>query len=117
MTMQIAQRLYEGVTIGGETTGLISYMRTDGVSMANEAIRAARDVIAEDFGREAVPESWRVYKTKQKSAQEAHEAIRPTDFRRRTKAVARYLDDVQLKLYELIRSEEHTSDIQSLMRI
>lgn len=113
MTMQIAQRLYEGVTIGGETTGLISYMRTDGVSMADEAIRAARDVIAEDFGREAVPESWRVYKTKQKNAQEAHEAIRPTDFRRRPKAVARYLDEVQLKLYELIWVRALASQMES----
>src|SRR5690606_29897335 len=113
MTMQIAQRLYEGVNIGGETTGLISYMRTDGVSMANEAIRAARDVIAEDFGREALPESWRVYKTKQKNAQEAHEAIRPTDFRRRPKAVARYLDDAQLKLYELIWTRALASQMES----
>src|SRR3546814_9986813 len=102
MTMQIAQRLYEGINLGGETTGLISYMRTDGVSMADEAIRSARDVIAEDFGRDAVPESWRVYKTKHKSAQEAHEAISPTDFRRRPKSLARHLDDVQLKLYEQI---------------
>src|SRR3546814_5169549 len=101
MTMQIAQRLYEGVTIGGETTGLISYMRTDGVSMANEAIRAARDVIAEDFGREAVPESWRVYKTKQKSAQEAHEAIRPTDFRRRPNWRPRNPTAVQPNISEL----------------
>jgi DNA topoisomerase-1 len=113
MTMQIAQRLYEGVTIGGETTGLISYMRTDGVSMADEAIRAARTVIAEDFGREAVPESWRVYKTKQKNAQEAHEAIRPTDFRRRPKAMARYLDEVQLKLYELIWVRALASQMES----
>ncbi|HEX6960115.1 MAG TPA: type I DNA topoisomerase [Ferrovibrio sp.] len=113
MTMQIAQRLYEGVDIGGETVGLISYMRTDGVSMANEAIRAARDVIAEDFGREAVPESWRVYKTKQKNAQEAHEAIRPTDFRRRPRSVARYLDDVQLKLYELIWVRALASQMES----
>jgi DNA topoisomerase-1 len=113
MTMQIAQRLYEGVNIGGETTGLITYMRTDGVSMADEAIRSARNVIAEDFGREAVPESWRVYKTKQKNAQEAHEAIRPTDFRRRPKALARYLDDVQLKLYELIWVRAMASQMES----
>src|SRR3546814_20251170 len=101
MTMQIAQRLYEGVTIGGETTGLISYMRTDGVSMADEAIRSARDVIAEDFGRDAVPESWRVHKTKQKSAQEAHAAIRPTDFRRRPKATAPTLDAGPLRPHTL----------------
>ncbi len=112
-TMQLAQRLYEGVDIGGETTGLITYMRTDGVSMADEAIRTARDVIAEDFGREAVPQSWRVYKSKQKNAQEAHEAIRPTDFRRRPRAVARYLDDAQLRLYELIWTRALASQMES----
>lgn len=113
MTMQVAQRLYEGIDIGGETVGLISYMRTDGVSMADEAIRAARDVIAEDYGRDAVPESWRVYKSKQKNAQEAHEAIRPTDFRRRPKALARRLDDAQLKLYELIWVRALASQMES----
>lgn len=112
-TMQLAQRLYEGVDIGGETTGLITYMRTDGVSMADEAIRSARDVIAEDFGREAVPQSWRVYKSKQKNAQEAHEAIRPTDFRRRPRAMARYLDDAQLRLYELIWTRALASQMES----
>ncbi len=112
-TMQLAQRLYEGVDIGGETTGLITYMRTDGVSMADEAIRSARDVIAEDFGREAVPQSWRVYKSKQKNAQEAHEAIRPTDFRRRPRAVSRYLDDAQLKLYDLIWTRALASQMES----
>lgn len=112
-TMQLAQRLYEGVEIGGETTGLISYMRTDGVSMADEAIRAARDVIAEDFGREVVPQSWRVYKSKQKNAQEAHEAIRPTDFRRRPRSVARYLDEAQLKLYELVWTRALASQMES----
>lgn len=113
MTMQVAQRLYEGIDIGGETVGLISYMRTDGVSMADEAIRAARDVIAEDYGRDAVPESWRVYKSKQKNAQEAHEAIRPTDFRRRPKALARRLDDAQLRLYELIWVRALASQMES----
>jgi len=112
-TMQLAQRLYEGVDIGGETTGLITYMRTDGVSMADEAIRAARDVIAEDFGREAVPQSWRVYKSKQKNAQEAHEAIRPTDFRRRPRAMARHLDEAQLKLYELVWTRALASQMES----
>lgn len=112
-TMQLAQRLYEGVDIGGETTGLITYMRTDGVSMADEAIRAARDVIAEDFGRDVVPESWRVYKSKQKNAQEAHEAIRPTDFRRRPRAMARYLDDAQLRLYDLIWTRALASQMES----
>ncbi len=101
-TMSIAQRLYEGVDIGGETIGLITYMRTDGVTMADEAVRGAREAIAADFGAEYVPQSWRVYKTKAKAAQEAHEAIRPTDFARRPEAVARYLDEAQRKLYSLI---------------
>ncbi|EME70283.1 DNA topoisomerase I subunit omega [Paramagnetospirillum caucaseum] len=101
-TMQLAQRLYEGVDIGGETVGLITYMRTDGVQMAAEAIAGARAVIAEDFGKAYVPEAPRLYKTKAKNAQEAHEAIRPTDLARRPEDVARYLDRDQLRLYELI---------------
>ncbi|WP_043743329.1 type I DNA topoisomerase [Paramagnetospirillum magneticum] len=101
-TMQLAQRLYEGVDIGGETVGLITYMRTDGVQMAAEAIAGARAVIAQDFGKVYVPEAPRVYKTKAKNAQEAHEAIRPTDLARRPEDVARYLDKDQLRLYELI---------------
>ena len=101
-TMQLAQRLYEGVDIGGETVGLITYMRTDGVQMAAEAIAGARAVIAEDFGKAYVPEAPRLYKTKAKNAQEAHEAIRPTDLARRPEDVARYLDKDQLRLYELI---------------
>ena len=90
--MQLAQRLYEGVDIGGETVGLITYMRTDGVQMAAEAIAGAREVIAEDFGKAYVPEAPRLYKTKAKNAQEAHEAIRPTTLARRPDDVARYLD-------------------------
>ena len=78
-TMRIAQRLYEGMDIGGETVGLITYMRTDGVDIAPEAIAAARRVIETDYGREYVPASPRQYQTKAKNAQEAHEAIRPTD--------------------------------------
>lgn len=101
-TMQLAQRLYEGVDIGGETVGLITYMRTDGVQMAAEAIAATRDLIAKDFGRDYVPGSPRLYKTKAKNAQEAHECIRPTDLFRRPDQVARYLDRDQLRLYELI---------------
>jgi DNA topoisomerase-1 len=101
-TMQLAQRLYEGVDIGGETVGLITYMRTDGVQMAAEAIAAARDLIGKDFGKDYVPGSPRLYKAKAKNAQEAHECIRPTDMFRRPEQVARYLDREQLKLYELI---------------
>ena len=81
-TMQIAQRLYEGIDIGGETVGLITYMRTDGVQIVPEAIAAARSQIEAQFGKRYVPQSPRMYKTKAKNAQEAHEAIRPTDFRR-----------------------------------
>ena len=101
-TMQIAQRLYEGVDMGGETTGLITYMRTDGVTLSNEAIHATRDYLNKAYGKEYVPDSPRQYKSKAKNAQEAHEAIRPTDISRRPQDVAKYLDDAQLKLYELI---------------
>jgi DNA topoisomerase-1 len=101
-TMQLAQRLYEGVDIGGETVGLITYMRTDGVQMAAEAIAACRDLIGKDFGKDFVPPSPRLYKAKAKNAQEAHECIRPTDLFRRPDQVAQYLDRDQLRLYELI---------------
>jgi DNA topoisomerase-1 len=101
-TMQLAQRLYEGVDIGGETVGLITYMRTDGVQMAAEAIASCRDLIGKDFGKDFVPASPRLYKAKAKNAQEAHECIRPTDLFRRPDEVAKYLDRDQLRLYELI---------------
>ncbi|AUC09554.1 type I DNA topoisomerase [Rhizobium pusense] len=101
-TMQVAQKLYEGIDIGGETVGLITYMRTDGVQMAPEAIDAARKAIGEQFGGRYVPEKARFYSTKAKNAQEAHEAIRPTDFNRTPDQVKRYLDADQLRLYELI---------------
>ena len=101
-TMQVAQRLYEGIDLGGESVGLITYMRTDGVQMAPEAIDAARAAIGEQFGARYVPEKARVYSTKAKNAQEAHEAIRPTDFNRTPDQVKRYLDADQLRLYDLI---------------
>jgi DNA topoisomerase-1 len=101
-TMQIAQRLYEGVDIGGETTGLITYMRTDGVQMAPEAIEAARKQIGTGFGARYLPEKPRYYSTKAKNAQEAHEAVRPTDFGRTPDQVRRYLDADQARLYEMI---------------
>jgi len=101
-TMQVAQKLYEGIDIGGETVGLITYMRTDGVQMAPEAIDAARKAIGEQFGGRYVAEKARFYSTKAKNAQEAHEAIRPTDFNRTPDQVKRYLDADQLRLYELI---------------
>ncbi|MEH3125833.1 type I DNA topoisomerase [Agrobacterium cavarae] len=101
-TMQVAQRLYEGIDIGGETVGLITYMRTDGVQMAPEAIDAARSAIGDQFGDRYVPEKARFYSTKAKNAQEAHEAIRPTDFNRSPDKVKRYLDSDQLRLYDLV---------------
>ncbi len=101
-TMQVAQRLYEGVNIGGETVGLITYMRTDGVTMANEAMDACRNLIKDSYGAPYLPDAPRIYKSKAKNAQEAHEAIRPTDVSKRPEDVAQYLDDDQRKLYDLI---------------
>ncbi|MFC4625795.1 type I DNA topoisomerase [Daeguia caeni] len=112
-TMQVAQRLYEGVDIGGETAGLITYMRTDGVQMAPEAINAARAAIAANFGDKYVPEKPRYYSSKAKNAQEAHEAIRPTDFSRHPKDVRRYLDEDQARLYELIWKRAIASQMQA----
>jgi DNA topoisomerase I len=112
-TMQIAQKLYEGVDIGGETTGLITYMRTDGVQMAPEAIEAARAMIATEFGPNYVPEKPRYYSAKAKNAQEAHEAIRPTDFSRHPKEMRKYLDDDQAKLYDMIWKRAAASQMQS----
>jgi len=101
-TMQIAQRLYEGVEIGGETVGLITYMRTDGVDLAPEAIAGARSVIGKEFGENYVPKAPRKYTVKAKNAQEAHEAIRPTDLTRLPREVSGSLEADQMRLYELI---------------
>ena len=101
-TMQIAQRLYEGVDVGEGAAELITYMRTDGVDLAPEAVASARRVIAKDFGDDYVPSAPRKYTAKAKNAQEAHEAIRPTDMTKRPRDVARHLELEQAKLYELI---------------
>ncbi len=102
-TMRVAQKLYEGVAIGDEgAVGLISYMRTDSVSLSQEALGEIRDVIARDFGTKALPDKPNFYQTKSKNAQEAHEAIRPTSALRTPAQVARYLDDDGRRLYELI---------------
>ena len=100
-TMQVAQKLYEGVDVGGESVGLITYMRTDGVQIVPEAVSQIRDVISAEFGRNYTPFA-REWKTKAKNAQEAHEAIRPTDPKRTPDKVRRYLDREQAALYELI---------------
>jgi DNA topoisomerase I len=112
-TMRLAQRLYEGTDIDGETVGLITYMRTDGVQMADEAILAIRRLIGADYGGRYVPDAPRRYQTKAKNAQEAHEAIRPTDLTRRPRQVARFLDPDQAKLYELIWLRAVASQMES----
>ncbi|TVQ41641.1 MAG: type I DNA topoisomerase [Geminicoccaceae bacterium] len=101
-TMRTAQRLFEGVTLGGETVGLITYMRTDSVQLSKGALGQARDVIRDQYGERYLPEHPRQFKTKTKNAQEAHEAIRPTDLGRRPEQVAAFIDQDQLRLYELI---------------
>ncbi len=112
-TMQIAQRLYEGVDIDGETVGLITYMRTDGIDMAPEAIAATRTAILKTFGEPYVPSAPRVYKTKAKNAQEAHEAIRPTDPGRLPDQVKGVLDGEQMALYDLIWKRTIASQMES----
>lgn len=112
-TMRIAQRLYEGIDIGGETTGLITYMRTDGVQIDGSAITQARKVIGEDYGNAYVPDAPRQYQTKAKNAQEAHEAIRPTDLSRRPSDMRRRLDNDQARLYELIWMRTIASQMES----
>ena len=102
-TMQVAQKLYEGVAVGDEgTVGLISYMRTDSVSLSQDALAEIRDVIARDYGIAALPDKPNTYQTKSKNAQEAHEAVRPTSALRTPAQVSRYLTDDERKLYELI---------------
>ncbi|MCC3247257.1 type I DNA topoisomerase [Methylocystis sp. WRRC1] len=113
ITMRIAQRLYEGVDIGGETAGLITYMRTDGVDMAPEAVASVRRVIAKEYGDRFVPGAPRKYTAKAKNAQEAHEAIRPTDAARLPKQIARYLEPDQARLYELIWTRTIASQMES----
>ena len=112
-TMQVAQRLYEGVDLGGETAGLITYMRTDGVQMAPEAIASAREVIGREFGSRYVPEKPRHYSVKAKNAQEAHEAIRPTDFSRTPASVKQYLDSDQARLYDIVWKRAISSQMQA----
>ena len=101
-TMRVAQQLYEGVDIGGETVGLITYMRTDSLNLADEAVAEIRDYIARQYGKEQLPSTPRIFKTKSKNAQEAHEAIRPTSIQRHPKELASHLTKEQARLYELI---------------
>ena len=112
-TMRVAQRLYEGIDIGGETVGLITYMRTDGVYVAQEAIVAMRSAIAQQYGKQYVPDAPRAYQSKQKTAQEAHEAVRPTDVTHRPRDVAKFLDSDQARLYELVWLRAMASQMES----
>ena len=112
-TMRIAQKLYEGINIGSETTGLITYMRTDGVQLSTQAIDELRSEIVNLHGKEYIPQTPRIYKSKAANAQEAHEAIRPTAISRHPKSISSYLDDEQFKLYELIWKRTISSQMQS----
>ncbi|MDR3528354.1 MAG: type I DNA topoisomerase [Rhizomicrobium sp.] len=112
-TMQVAQHLYEGVDLGGETVGLITYMRTDGVTMDGSAIQEARAMAGERYGARYVPKAPRVYTSKVKNAQEAHEAIRPTSFHRTPESVAKYVDSDMGRLYELVWKRAIASQMES----
>jgi len=101
-TMRTAQQLYEGVDIDGETIGLITYMRTDSVNLAAEAVQEIRALIAQRYGSDNLPEEPHVYKTKSKNAQEAHEAVRPTSVERVPDSIRDALTPEQFKLYELV---------------
>ncbi len=113
IAMRLAQRLYEGVEIDGETTGLITYMRTDGIDIAPEAIADIRAMIGKNYGKEYVPASPRTYQNKSKNAQEAHEAVRPTSPSRTPAEVAKYVDRDQACLYELIWNRAVASQMES----
>ncbi len=112
-TMRIAQKLYEGINIGSETTGLITYMRTDGVQLSTQAIDELRNEITNLHGKEYIPQTPRVYKSKAANAQEAHEAIRPTAISLHPESMSSYLDDEQFKLYKLIWRRTISSQMQS----
>ena len=112
-TMRLAQQLYEGVEIGGETVGLITYMRTDGVQLAGEAVTALRAQIKSEFGPDYVPVAPREFVSKAKNAQEAHEAIRPTDATLKPERVARMLNAEQARLYELIYKRAMACQMQA----
>ncbi|MEX2649307.1 MAG: type I DNA topoisomerase [Alphaproteobacteria bacterium] len=112
-TMQVAQQLYEGVDLDGERVGLITYMRTDSVVLAREAVAETREVIAKDFGATYRPAEPRLWRSTAKNAQEAHEAIRPTSLARRAARLSRALDNDQARLYELIWKRTMASQMSS----
>ena len=113
-TMQIAQRLYQGIDIDGDTIGLITYIRTDGTNVSNEAINIFRSYIEKKYGKKYLPDSPNNFSGKKaKNAQEAHEAIRPTDINRSPETLKKYLSIDQLKLYNLIWSRALSSQMES----
>ena len=114
-TMQIAQKLYEGIDVDGETAGLITYMRTDGVTIAQEAIDSIRALIKQKFGNNYLPDKALIYKSKSKNAQEAHEAIRPTNINFTPENIAKALDKDQLKLYDLIWKRTVACQMESVI--
>ncbi|MGQ0586322.1 MAG: type I DNA topoisomerase [Gammaproteobacteria bacterium] len=114
-TMRAAQDLFEGVDIHGELTGLITYMRTDSVNLSNDAITEIRELVARRYGKKALPDEPRAYKSKSKNAQEAHEAVRPTSAARTPDAVARFLSPDQSRLYELIWKRAVASQMEAAL--
>ena len=112
-TMRAAQKLYEGLNIGSEVTGLITYMRTDSVQLSKDSITDLRKMITNEYGDSYCPEKLKIYKSKVANAQEAHEAIRPTDVKRMPKTVKAYLDDDCYKLYDLIWKRTVSSQMAS----
>ena len=111
-TMQIAQRLYQGIEIEGETTGLITYMRTDGTQLSKEAIVEFRNLVLKNYGKEYLPDTANTYAGKKaKNAQEAHEAIRPTDISKKPNDIKKYVNTDQFKLYDLIWSRALSSQM------
>ena len=113
-TMQVAQRLYQGFEIEGETVGLITYMRTDGTQISNEALQSCRNYIENKIGKNYLPDVPRNYSGKKaKNAQEAHEAIRPTDIYRDPSSLKSILDRDQMRLYELIWNRTVSSQMES----
>ncbi len=111
-TMSVAQKLYEGIDVGNGTVGLITYMRTDSVSLSNDAIVQARDIVKEIFGDNYLPQAIREYENKSKNAQEAHEGIRPTDLSLTPDKIKKYLSEEQYKLYELIWNKTVASQMK-----
>lgn len=114
-TMRVAQNLYEGVNIGGETVGLITYMRTDGTTLSGEAVAQCRNVIEKNYGDKYLPKSPRMFKSKAKNAQEAHEAIRPTDLSRTPNMLRSKLDNDMWRLYDLIWKRTIASQMENAL--